>query len=55
MEGRTVHFNGAGDAKVKALEQSWSVEFVGDRAKATKNAEVLDGSPNPTPSPDASP
>ena len=38
-----MYFNGAGDGKLPSVEQSWSVEYVGDAAKAAKNREVLNG------------
>jgi len=43
MRGKTLYFNGAGDAKLPSVEQAWSVEYLGDAAKAAKNREVLGG------------
>ena len=48
MEGKTVHFNGAGDSKLPSIEQSWNVDFMsfGDEAgeaKRAMNLAVLDG------------
>ena len=48
MEGKTVHFNGAGDSKLPTIEQSWNVDFMsfGDEtgeAKRAMNLTVLDG------------
>ena len=48
MEGKTVHFNGAGDSKLPTIEQSWNVDFMsfGDEtgeAKRAMNLAVLDG------------
>ena len=44
LESKTVHFNGAGDTKTVSggVEQAWSVDYAGDRAKAASNREVLD-------------
>ena len=43
MKGKTVYFNGAGDAKLSTVEQAWALDFVGDRSKARTNREVLEG------------
>ena len=44
LESKTVHFDGAGDTKTVSggVEQAWSVDYAGDRAKAASNREVLD-------------
>ena len=43
MEGRTVHFNGAGDHNLPRIEQAWSVDFMFDDTKRMKNLELLNG------------
>jgi len=43
MEGKTVHFNGAQDAKLPSVQASWDVDYFGDDAKRAMNSEVLDG------------